>query len=510
MKTITPIKRVLIANRGEIALRITHTLRELGIESVAVYSPFDAESLHVAAADHAYPLSGKTNDETYLSIPQLIEAVRATGADAVHPGYGFLSENTQFCERIESETGARFIGPTAKAIALMGDKVAARNLMQNSEVPMVPGTPSAGSAREIHEFAADVGFPLILKAAGGGGGRGMRIVRDKSEIDTSFEACQREAKAYFGNSAVFCERYIDHPRHIEIQVLCDQHGNGVHLFERDCTVQRRHQKLFEEAPSTYLNPQQRERLGAWALAVAKAVGYVGVGTVEFICESPDRAYFMEMNTRIQVEHPVTEWITGIDLIAEQVRVAEGHALTMKQADIRMNGWALEARINAEDPARDFLPNVGRVATVRWPTGPFVRIDSHLYPGYLMPGQYDSLVAKLSVWGPTRELAMARMRRALADLEISGLKTTVPFHEALLEQPDFVASTHSTALLAEQEAYFNAALTGQEPHDDDALVAALCCVLAEVNAQQTLAVDQSHLSTLWRRQGRIDSLTQEVY
>ncbi len=485
----TKIKRVLIANRGEIAVRIIRTLRELGIESVAVYSDADERSAHRLQADFAVRLPGITSADTYLNIPALTDAIRRSKADAVHPGYGFLSENSHFVREVQ-KTGALFIGPPPDAMDVMGDKISARNLMLAKGVPVVPGSTAAlTDTADLRRLAKEIGYPLILKAAGGGGGRGMRVVRQDSELDPAFAACTREAQAYFGNPAVFAERYIEHPRHIEFQVMFDQHGHGVHLFERDCSVQRRHQKLLEEAPSCYLSAAQRADIGAKAVAAAQAAGYVGAGTIEFICESPERAYFMEMNTRIQVEHPVTEMITGVDLIAMQVRVAEGEPLPFTQDQLHVNGWSFEARINAEDPGRDFAPAPGVVEALALPGGPFVRVDTHLYAGYKIPDTYDSMVAKVIVWGQTRAEAMRRLARALGELRLDGVPTTARFHEALLRHPDFIAGHFTTRFIEEHATYWQEQL--QPEHSpaeadpgDAAVLAAAAAVLA--NDEQSRA------------------------
>lgn len=471
-----PFKKVLIANRGEIALRIIRTVRELGLESVAVYSDADQDSAHRFHADYAVRLPGRASAETYLNIPALIQAVIRSGADAVHPGYGFLSENADFAQAV-IDSGAVFIGPPPAATAIMGNKIHARNLMQAHGVPVVPGAKEPLKDHEaLKVLAHQIGFPLILKAAGGGGGRGMRVVRGDEELEEAFNACTREAISYFGSSDVFAERYIERPRHIEFQVLFDAHGHGVYLFERDCTIQRRHQKLFEEAPSSYLSDAQRRLVGEKAVAAANAAGYVGAGTIEFICESPDHVYFMEMNTRIQVEHPVTEMITGLDLIAQQILIAQGQPLEFSQGDLTFSGWAMEARINAEDPSRDFAPTPGLVKRLTLPGGPFVRVDTHLYPGYRIPDTYDSMVAKVIVWGKTRAEAARRLARALADLRIEGVPTTARFHEALLRHPAFQKGEYTTRFIEEQADYWRTALLHHKV-DEEGTLALVSAVLA---------------------------------
>lgn len=483
------IKRVLIANRGEIALRIIRTLRERGIESVCVYSDADRESRHIGEADFALHLPGKTTAETYLSIPALLKATQVSGADAVHPGYGFLSENPEFAERISKETQAVYLGPKAETVALMGDKVAARQHMLAHEIPVVPGiSQPLKSAQEIIDFAKTVGYPVIIKAAFGGGGKGMRIVRSDETAEEEFQACKREARTAFQNDVVFCEKYLEHPRHIEFQVLRDQLGNCVHLFERDCSIQRKHQKLFEEAPSSFLDEKTRLRMGDIAVKVASSVDYLGVGTVEFICEKRDgqiHAFFMEMNTRIQVEHPVTEMITGIDLVYEQILVAEGRPISFQQSDLQIFGHAVEARINAEDPERGFLPKVGRIEHLRWPLGGSIRVESHLYKGYRVPKEYDSMLAKLLAWGRTREEAFLRLKRALEEFELAGIPTTAAFHRALLENEAFKSGEFTTAFLIEEADNLQKAYSGRrdlDEHESQVLRATAAALLQERESQ----------------------------
>jgi acetyl-CoA carboxylase biotin carboxylase subunit len=499
-------RRVLIANRGEIAVRIIRSLRELGIESVAVYSDADAASLHRRLADYAVRLPGSASADTYLKIPALIEATLRSGADAVHPGYGFLSENGAFAEAV-TEAGAVFIGPSARAMDAMGNKVHAKALMREHGVPTVPGSPGAlRDAEDLKEVVADIGLPIILKAANGGGGRGMRIVRDVGGLEEAFAACRREAIAYFGSDEVFCERYIENPRHIEFQVMFDAHGNGVHLFERDCSVQRRHQKLVEEAPSSFLSAEERHRIGRDAVQAARAAGYVGAGTIEFICETPERAYFMEMNTRIQVEHPVTEMITGHDLIALQVRVAMGEPLPFRQEDLVLNGWAIETRINAEDPAKGFAPAPGLVRRVQLPQGPFVRVDTMLYDGYRIPDTYDSMVAKIITWGRDRDEALRRQQRALMELVIEGVPTTARFHEALMRHPDFVKGDVTTRFIEDNQAWFDAELSRVSDADARADAALVAAVLAADTTGRAGLPPPS--SSLWRDRARLEMVDPE--
>lgn len=464
-------KKVLVANRGEIALRIMRSLRDLGIPSVAIYSDADALSLHRKYANEAVRLPGRSSRETYLHIPALLEAIRLSGADAVHPGYGFLSENAAFCEGVRA-LGVTFIGPSVSAMHLMGDKVRAKELMRQHKVPTVPGSEGAlADLASLQQLVKAIGYPLILKAAAGGGGRGMRIVRSDSDLKPAYEACRREALSYFGDDTVFAERYISSPRHIEVQVLCDGQ-RGIHLYERDCSIQRRHQKLIEEAPSLYLNEEQRQELGDIAVRAALAASYEGVGTVEFICEAPHKAYFMEMNTRIQVEHPVTEMITGIDLIQEQIRVAATKSLRLQQSDVRIRGWSIETRINAEDPAQDFMPAPGQIRHLHLPAGPGLRIDTHIYPGYTIPSEYDSMIAKFISYGANREEAIQRMLRALGEFECEGIPTTARFHEIVLQHSAFRAGEFDTGFLTQYQDDMEKGLktSASDPHFGPSLAA----------------------------------------
>jgi acetyl-CoA carboxylase biotin carboxylase subunit len=431
------IEKVLIANRGEIALRVIRACREMGIRTVAVYSQADAESLHVKLADEAFCIGPPQSQRSYLHIPALISTAVVTGADAIHPGYGFLSENANFAE-ICADHKIKFIGPSVKAINLMGDKATARETMRKANVPVVPGSHGLiDTEAAAFKIAAEIGYPVIIKATAGGGGRGMRVATDSVQLGTALAAARSEASASFGDGGVYIEKYLKQIRHVEIQVMADSHGNCIHIGERDCSVQRRHQKLIEESPSPVLTPEIREKMGSAAVQAAKSINYEGAGTVEFIYAG-DGFYFMEMNTRIQVEHPVTEMITGIDLIKEQIRVASGMKLSYRQSDVEFRGHAIECRINAEDPDRNFLPSPGRVDAYIAPGGPGVRVDSHCYPGYSIPPHYDSLLSKLIVWGSDRTEAIQRMQRALDEYAITGVRTTIPFHQRVLAHPAFQA------------------------------------------------------------------------
>lgn len=429
--------KILIANRGEIALRILRTCEEMGIATVAVHSTVDRDSLHVQLADEAVCIGEAPSSKSYLNIPGIIAAALTRNATAIHPGYGFLAENARFAE-ICADHEIAFIGPTPEAIRAMGDKSTAKETMIRAGVPTVPGSDGLlQDEREAAAIAHNMGYPVMIKATAGGGGRGMRLVRDDSELVRLFLAAQGEAEAAFGNPGLYLEKFIERPRHIEFQIMADSYGNVIHLGERDCSIQRRHQKLLEEAPSPSLTPELREKMGAAAVMAAKSINYVGAGTVEFLLSQTGEFYFMEMNTRIQVEHPVTEMITGLDLIAEQIRVAQGEKLQLTQDQVVLRGHAIECRINAEDPDRDFRPAPGRISGYLPPGGPGVRMDSHVYTDYQIPPYYDSLIGKLIVWGPDRPTAIRRMKRALRECALTGLATTIGFHQKILETPEFL-------------------------------------------------------------------------
>jgi acetyl-CoA carboxylase biotin carboxylase subunit len=439
------VRRVLIANRGEIAVRIIRACRELDLETVAVYSEADARSLHVRLADEAVAIGPPPALRSYLNIPRLIQAAVDTGCDAVHPGYGFLSENPAFAQACEA-MGITFVGPSSATLRLLGDKIAARELAARAEVPVVPGsTRPLASVEEACELARRVGYPVLLKALAGGGGRGIRLVRDEEGLRRRWQLAAEEARAAFGSPELYIEKFLEHPRHIEVQVLADAYGNMVHLGERDCSLQRRRQKVLEECPSPALNESTRRALARAALRVMRAAGYRGAGTVEFLVTG-DAYYFLEVNARIQVEHPVTEMVWGVDLVKEQLRVAAGERLGFGQADLRPRGWALEMRICAEDPDQDFLPCPGTIVAFRPPGGPGVRVDDGVYAGWTIPPHYDSLLAKLTVWGRDRQEAVARARRALHEFVVEGVRTTIPLHLRLLDDPVFARGEVSTAYL----------------------------------------------------------------
>ncbi len=437
-------KKVLIANRGEIALRIIRVCKQFGIKTVAVYSEADRDSLHVRFADEAVCIGPPPSKESYLKIPRIIAAAEITGAEAIHPGYGFLSENARFAE-ICKTSGIKFIGPDAEMIAAMGDKALAKETMRKAGVPVVPG--SDGVVNDVDtakRLAKEVGFPIIIKAVAGGGGRGMRIVREEDELENALMTAQHEAEQGFSNPAVYIEKYVEQPHHIEIQVFGDQHGNVIHFGERDCSIQRRHQKLVEESPSPFVDEELRAKMGEAAVKGCKAVNYEGAGTVEFLVDKDKNFYFMEMNTRIQVEHPVTEEVTGHDLIKLQLRVAAGEKLPRKK--IRPQGHAIECRINAEDPENGFRPNPGRITDFHMPGGFGVRVDTHCYAGYVVPPYYDSLLAKLIVFAQTREGAIQKMASALDEFTIQGIKTTIPFHRQVMRDERFMSGTFDTSFL----------------------------------------------------------------
>jgi acetyl-CoA carboxylase biotin carboxylase subunit len=441
-------KKILIANRGEIALRIMRACRELGIQSVAIHSVADVHSLHVKYADESVCVGKKTSAESYLRIPNIIAAAEITGAEAIHPGYGFLAENAEFAE-ICVENDFTWIGPTAAVIRRMGDKATARTMAVEAKVPVVPGTGLVESVEDAVLAAEQFSYPVIVKATAGGGGKGMRVAWDEAELRKNYVAARTEAGAAFGNDAVYIEKYLVNPRHVEVQLMGDSHGNVLHFGERDCSVQRRHQKLIEEAPSPAVDPDLRVKMGAAAVRLAERVGYTSAGTVEFLLDEDGSFYFMEMNTRIQVEHPVTEMVTGVDLMKWMIRVAAGEKFDFEQKDITVTGHAIECRINAENPERDFMPCPGRVFYYHAPGGPGVRVDTHVYSDYMVPPHYDSLLAKIITHGKDREEAVARMRRALAECIFEGLPTSTPFHLEVLSNPVFLAGEATTRFLEEE-------------------------------------------------------------
>lgn len=434
--------KILIANRGEIAIRIMRACRELDVESVAIYSDADATSLYTKYADESYPLGNPSPAKSYLNIDKIIDIALESGADAIHPGYGFLAENPKLGEECE-KNGIKLIGPSGKVIHEMGDKITSKNLMKKAGVPVIEGTPEGVSdIEEAKEIARQIGYPVIVKASAGGGGIGMRAVYEENELVRAIESTQSVASTNFGDSTVFIEKYLEKPRHIEFQILADEHGNVIHAADRECSIQRRHQKLLEEAPSPIMTEELRARMGESAVKAAEYIGYTSAGTIEFLYDDGNY-YFLEMNTRIQVEHPITEVVTNLDLIKEQIKIADGQELQYDQRDIKVSGHAIECRINAENPLNDFAPNPGKITGYRSPGGPGVRLDSGVYMNYTIPTFYDSMISKLITWGATRNDAIARMRRALSEYIILGVKTTIPFHKAILRNPNFIKGDLNT-------------------------------------------------------------------
>jgi len=465
--------KILVANRGEIAVRILRACGERGLRTAAVYSDADRTALHVRYADEAYPIGPAPARESYLNIPAIIAAAIAAGADAIHPGYGFLAESEHFAEAVLA-AGLAWIGPSPAAIRAMGDKVAARQAMIAAGVPVVPGIDTGVSDAEAVRAAEEIGYPVLVKAAAGGGGKGMRIVKDPADLPRALEASRREALGAFGDDTIYLEKLVSRARHVEIQILADSHGNCIHLGERECSIQRRHQKLIEESPSVAVTPELRAAMGAVAVRAARAVGYTNAGTVEFLLDRAGHFYFLEMNTRLQVEHPVTEMVTGVDLVKEQLAIASGRRMRWTQDDISFKGHAIECRINAEDPYNGFLPQAGRITSLAEPTGPGVRLESGIYAGWEVSLFYDPMLAKLIVWGETRAEAILRMRRALAEYRIGGIHTTVPFHQQVMDSTRFQGGQFDTQFLDGPDGFRMSAA----PSRDLAKVAAIAAALIE--------------------------------
>jgi acetyl-CoA carboxylase, biotin carboxylase subunit len=473
-------KKVLVANRGEIAVRIIRACREVGIETVAVFSEADRQALHVRYADEAYLLGPAQSRESYLRGDKIIDIARKSGADAIHPGYGFLAEREDFAEAC-IEAGIKFIGPKPSSIAAMGDKMTARETVRKAGVPVVPGTEDVGnmSNEELLAIAPKIGFPLLIKATAGGGGKGMREVTSLEEMPGLLSSARREAESAFGDGNVYLEKLVAGARHIEIQILADGHGNVLHLHERECSIQRRHQKLVEEAPSPFLDDELRQRMGVVAVKSAQAVDYVNAGTIEFLVDKDKNFYFLEMNTRLQVEHPVTEMITGIDIVKEQIRIARGRPTQYKQEDIKINGAAIECRINAEDPYNNFMPSTGKITHSLLPTGPGVRVDTGVYPGFEISPYYDPMISKLIVWGETRAQAILRMRRALEEYRIVGVRTNIPFHQTLMDSHRFMGGQYDTRFVEERFSIQD------EPDNKTAQIAAvLASLVAHTETQRS--------------------------
>lgn len=486
------ISKILISNRGEIAVRIIRSARELGIKTVAVFSDPDRDSLHVRLADEAYPLVGVSSAETYLDTDKIIKACKELNVDAIHPGYGFLSENAKFADRVRKE-GIIFIGPSSKAIEIMGSKLAAKETVKAFGVPLVPGMDEPITDIEVaKKVASEIGFPVLIKASAGGGGKGMRIVNKKEEFEEQMNRAVSEAKSAFGDGAVFIEKFVTDPKHIEVQILGDEHGNIVHLFERECSIQRRHQKVVEEAPSAVLDDEKRNAIGLSAVNVAKSCGYYGAGTVEFIYDSTGNFYFLEMNTRLQVEHPVTEMITGVDLVKEQINIAEGNELSFKQEDLKINGHSLELRVYAENPKANFLPDIGVLQTYQRPQGSGVRLDDGFEEGMEVSMHYDPMIAKLIVHGKDREEAIERMNRAIKEYKISGIETTLSFGKFAINHPVFRDGSFTTKFVEE---YFDPELL-EDLQEDEKDIAALIAAWHQTNNKLQI-LERGEEKSSWR-------------
>jgi acetyl-CoA carboxylase biotin carboxylase subunit len=497
------IKKVLIANRGEIAVRVIRSCREMGIRTVAVFSEADRSSQHVRLADEAYFIGPSPSSESYLVIDKIIRAAKTSKADAIHPGYGFLSENAEFSDRCKKE-GVIFIGPPAKAISTMGDKITARETMMKAGVPVVPGTREAISdEKRAEKTALEVGLPLMIKASAGGGGKGMRLIKNKKDLLPGIRAAKSEALAAFGDDSVYIEKYIESPHHIEFQILADQHGNVIHLCERECSVQRRHQKVIEETPSPFINAKLREKMGKDAVAAARAVNYEGAGTIEFLVDKDRNYYFLEMNTRLQVEHPITERVVGIDLVKAQISIAAGEKLNHEQSDIRQTGHAIECRIYAEDPDNNFMPSPGRILRATQPSGPGVRIDGYVYPGYEIPLFYDPLISKLITWSESRPEAIQRMKRALREYKISGVKTSIKFLERVMENKQFSRGIYDTHFIDENLDQLNGTSDEARAEEEEiVIIAAFVDYSEKLSKLQSIKPYQSNGgSSPWKHFGR---------
>ncbi len=491
-------RKILIANRGEIAVRVMRACREMAIGTVAVYSAIDRKSLHVRYADEAYEIGPAPSRESYLRIDRVIEAAQRSGAEAIHPGYGFLAENPDFARACE-EAGIVFIGPPVSAMELMGSKTAARHALIQAGLPVVPGTDqNLESFAEIARTAGEIGYPVMLKASAGGGGKGLRMVREESELESAYRTARSEAQNAFNDSSVYLEKFIEHPRHVEIQIFGDRHGNLIYLGERECSLQRRHQKVMEECPSPVVSEDLRRRMGETAVHIGRLAGYWNAGTVEFLLDPKGNFYFLEMNTRLQVEHPVTELVFGIDLVKEQIRVAAGERLSWRQENVQMRGAAIECRIYAEDPADNFFPSPGRITRLHAPAGPGIRHDSGVYEGWQVPLEYDPLLSKLAVWATTREEAIARLRRALGEYEIQGIQTTIPFFRRVLEDPDFIAGRLDTGFI---DRVLAAGLMEEEPPSEDEEHVALIAAILEAERTSSTQASSPIAHNGWKQAGR---------
>jgi len=502
------IKKVLIANRGEIAVRVIRSCREMGIRTVAVFSEIDRSSLHVRYADEAYLIGPSPSNESYLVIDKIIKVAKLSKSDAIHPGYGFLSENAEFSERCKKEK-LIFIGPSAHAISTMGDKISARETMINANVPVVPGTREAITDESAAEkTASKIGLPVMIKASAGGGGKGMRLVKTKKDLLPGIRAAKSEALASFGNDSVYIEKYIESPHHIEFQILADQHGNTIHLCERECSVQRRHQKVIEETPSPFVTPRLREKMGKDAVAAARAVNYQGAGTIEFLVDKERNYYFLEMNTRLQVEHPITEMVVGIDLVREQIRIASGEELLHKQSDVKQIGHAIECRIYAEDPDNNFMPCPGVIEHATQPSGPGVRVDGYVYPGYKIPLFYDPMISKLITWAETRPASIQRMKRALREYKITGIKTSIRFLERVMSNKQFAMGIYDTHFIDENIDELAGSSSEENTEEENiAIITAFIDYSGKLSKLQSLKSFQSNGgSSPWKNFGRKKGVT----
>ena len=498
------IKKVLIANRGEIAVRIMRSCREMDIKSVAVYSEADGNSMHVRYADEAYFIGPSPASESYLDIDKIISVAKKSKADAIHPGYGFLSENAEFSDRCKKE-GIVFIGPSGDSIRTMGDKITARQTMIKAGVPVVPGTAEAlTDDRKALGVIRQIGLPVMIKASAGGGGKGMRLVKNESEVVSALRGARSEAKSAFGNEAVYIEKYIGSPHHIEFQILADNHGNVIHLFERECSVQRRHQKVVEETPSPIMTPEVREKMGEFAVAAAKAVNYSGAGTIEFIVDDHLNYYFLEMNTRLQVEHPITERVVGVDLVKEMIKIADNQKLTLKQEELYQYGHAIECRIYAEDPENNFMPSPGVVRHITEPKGLGVRCDGYVYEGYEIPLYYDPMISKLIVWARTRDEAISRMKRALYEYKITGVKTSIRFLERIMETPDFREGRYNTHFIEENKEFVMATSKRNLKNEDVAIMTVFVDYITKLDTFQTRVLSKNGKNN-WKECGRRKNL-----
>src|SRR5687767_9819515 len=496
--------KVLIANRGEIAVRVIRACREMGYPTVAVYSEPDRSAMHVVYADEAMPIGPAPSRESYLRVDNILDAAKKTGAEAIHPGYGFLAENAEFA-RACREAGFVFIGPSPESIEAMGSKTESRRRMQEAGVPVVPGlTEAVKSFDEIAHFAQSAGFPIMIKASAGGGGKGMRLVEREQDLRSAFERVTSEAESFFGDGSVYAEKFVPSPRHIEVQILGDQHGNLIHLGERECTLQRRHQKVIEECPSPVVDATLREQLGEAAVRAAKAVNYYSAGTIEFLMDPDRRFYFLEMNTRLQVEHPVTEQVMGVDLVKEQLRIAQGGKLQMKQEDVRPRGHAIECRIYAEDPFRKFAPSPGLIRFLSVPEGPGVRVDNGVYSGYEVPLYYDPMLAKLITWGDDRDEAIARMSRALREYRVEGIDTTIPFYAALMDHPDFRTANFDTGTIDR----VLAGLPLQSTDEEELAAAIAAAAIVSFEESQKVVLPETRESG-WKRTARIEAVERSI-